>query len=248
MKQRPLAVFSGGARVMIDKLQVWPMPADETDNPPRVSDGFHSRADFAAGKARRVHRGHDCMYRAKRAHKPPYGHPWRSKWYYVPQNPPIPALAAGPGKLLAARVLSTGGWVAIDHGDGVCTAYHHLRGVFVGNVACWTPTPDLVLGRPGVKVYSETFVDPFLVRSPIQIGDTVPVGYPIGLVGGSPRGYGLVHLHFDVAVDVNVDATFGLGRLAGRFVSVEHLLAKLRVLSLEEAWASSGRVEWDGEV
>lgn len=35
----------------------------------------------------------------------------------------------------------------------------------------------------------------------VQKGQVVEAGQPVGVVGGSPVGYGLVHLHFDFVVD-----------------------------------------------
>jgi murein DD-endopeptidase MepM/ murein hydrolase activator NlpD len=37
-----------------------------------------------------------------------------------------------------------------------------------------------------------------LSRRLVDVGQQVEAGQPIGIIGGSPTGYGLVHLHFDV--------------------------------------------------
>jgi murein DD-endopeptidase MepM/ murein hydrolase activator NlpD len=60
-------------------------------------------------------------------------------------------------------------------------------------------------------------------------GWSFDAGAVLGLVGGSPTGYGLVHLHFDLAVE-------------GRFVDASALMARWRYLTLAAAWGTIGRV------
>lgn len=63
----------------------------------------------------------------------------------------------------------------------------------------------------------------------MQPGLRVRAGEPIGVVGGSPIGYGLVHLHFDVAV-------------GGRFLDAARHMRRWGMLTLEQAWGAVGRV------
>lgn len=60
-------------------------------------------------------------------------------------------------------------------------------------------------------------------------GAAVRAGQPLGIVGGSPIGYGLVHLHFDVAVQ-------------GRFIDAGILMLRWQHTPLERAWGAVGRV------
>jgi murein DD-endopeptidase MepM/ murein hydrolase activator NlpD len=60
-------------------------------------------------------------------------------------------------------------------------------------------------------------------------GQFVGRGQPIGIVGGSPIGYGLVHLHFDVAVD-------------GRFIDAAKPMRRWSYVTLADAWGNRGRV------
>lgn len=62
-------------------------------------------------------------------------------------------------------------------------------------------------------------------------GALIYAGTPLGIVGGSPIGYGLVHLHFDVA-------------LVGRFIDAAQVMRRWSYLNLEEAWGDHGRVPW----
>jgi hypothetical protein len=217
--------------ITIDSPGVAPMPTAIDGRSPQVSDGFHSAADLAAGKSKRQHRGTDWMFRCKKANQPP-SHPWQSKWYEVPRGAPTPALAVWPGRVIAAGIIRTGGVVFIDHGGGLATAYNHLRGVLVG---------DVELSSDGANL-----TDRIALRGgkcEIRIGDDVPAGYPVGIVGGSPVGYGLVHLHLDVATGTDVKrSTLARGRLSGTFVDPGKRVTGWRVLSYEQAWGDVGRV------
>ena len=94
---------------------------------PVVSDGYHIRS---TGK---FHEGIDIMY--KKLPSDPSGLPWASSGggFYVP--PGTPAIAAGPGTVLKSGIDSHGGYVYIDHGEGIQTNYRHLnpRKVNVGD-------------------------------------------------------------------------------------------------------------------
>jgi murein DD-endopeptidase MepM/ murein hydrolase activator NlpD len=57
----------------------------------------------------------------------------------------------------------------------------------------------------------------------VQVGSHLRAGQPLGIVGGSPVGYGLVHLHFDVAVD-------------GRFIDAAKPMRRWSYLTLSDAW------------
>jgi len=106
-----------------------------------ISDGFHKRGDmrFRNGVG---HRGNDLMYRKVRTSPlgAPLNHPFESRGFQVPAH--TRALAAGPGRVTVARWLSTGFAVAIDHGFGVETAYHHLA-----SLACMAGA-ELAAGAP----------------------------------------------------------------------------------------------------
>ncbi len=87
---------------------------------PVVSDGFHLRS---SGK---MHEGIDIMYKSIKG-ADPVGLPWMSSGggFYIP--PGTPALAAGSGTVLKVGIDSHGGYVYIDHGDGIQTNYRHLN-------------------------------------------------------------------------------------------------------------------------
>ena len=209
----------------------WPLPATQSGVKPRISDGRHTRADKAAGRSGRVHRGVDIMYRRKLPANARKAHPWGSKWYYIPQNVPTPCLAAFDGVVIAAGIIKTGGVVFLDHGDGVGTAYHHLRGVLVGEHTFMSQghalTPDAVsLGVPDIR-----------------IGEEIKAGKPVGVVGGSPVGYGLAHNHFDKVEELDVEAsTLGRGRLAGSFQDPAKDMRGWDVVHYDVAWGDVGRV------
>lgn len=61
-------------------------------------------------------------------------------------------------------------------------------------------------------------------------GALLQPGQVLGVVGGSPVGFGLCHLHFDVAE-------------GGRFFDAAKLMARWRYVSLEAAWGVHGRVD-----
>lgn len=86
-----------------------------------VSDGYHASYP-------RVHPGIDIMYR--RAVSESANLPYGTINYYMP--PDTPAVASGPGLVSISQIIGTGGYVQIDHGDGVKTQYMHLNGDQIG--------------------------------------------------------------------------------------------------------------------
>ncbi len=207
------------------------MPIHQDGRKPRISDGRHTKADVEARGSGRVHRGQDLMYRRRKAARRPYDHPWSSKWYEIPRDIRTPALAAFTGKVIAAGILETGGVVFLDHGGGIGTAYHHLRVVLVGQNVYVAVGASLASGAMSIGAPE------------FGIGDTVPAGYPVGVVGGSPIGYGLVHLHFDYVTGLNVKrSTLRRGRLSGSFQDTAKMMRKWALLSYDDAWADVGRV------
>lgn len=147
----------------------WPMERAPDGRAPVVSDGRHPKGDmrFRNGVG---HRGVDIMYR-KRTTAPKgalLNHPWESRGFEV--MPQTNALAAAPGRVTVAKWLATGYAVAMDHGFGVETAYHHLS-------ALKCRVGDELPGGATVGI----------------------VGCPPATVktGGKP---GLVHLHFDLLI------------------------------------------------
>jgi murein DD-endopeptidase MepM/ murein hydrolase activator NlpD len=66
----------------------------------------------------------------------------------------------------------------------------------------------------------------------IEAGVSVTTGQPLGVVGGSPVGFGLVHDHLDIAHH-------------GRFVDPARWVGKWRHLSFADAWQGHGHVSGD---
>lgn len=218
---------------LVAPVWTYPVSIHEDGRKPRISDGHHSKADVAAKRAKRQHRGQDIMYRRRTAARRPYGHPWSSRWHEIPRDVRTPALAAFTGRVIAAGIIDTGGLIMLDHGDGIGTAYHHLRGVNVGAAIYMAvaETPSLASGAIS------------LGRPKFRIGDIVPAGYPIGVVGGSPTGRGLVHLHFDKVTNLNAKrSTLRRGRLFGTFQDARKEMKTWAFVTYDEAWADVGRV------
>ena len=65
----------------------------------------------------------------------------------------------------------------------------------------------------------------------VEAHASVNAAQPLGIIGGSPIGYGLVHLHFDAAID-------------GRFIDAAKVMRTWRHVPYEEAWGCLGRVGW----
>jgi hypothetical protein len=123
----PPADAPATARIRLgERGWVWPLAPHLDGRLATISDGVHPRGDmrFRNGVG---HRGCDIMY-PKRSPSPVGARlvrfPFESRGFEVP--PQTRAHAAGPGRVTAARWLDTGYAVAIDHGFGVETAYHHM--------------------------------------------------------------------------------------------------------------------------
>lgn len=179
---------------------VWPMERHPTDHrPPVISDGYHTAADLAVGRAIRTHRGVDVMYRRPQPW-PAKGdvehidHPWQSRGHEVPPN--IRARAAGPGTVTVSKKLATGWAVCIDHGNGVETAYHHLERslVVVGQDVVAGEFVGIVGGSPPARA---------------RVAELMRKGVP--RAAAERMAHGLIHLHFDLVVN-------------GRFVDPEPYL------------------------
>lgn len=129
-------------------MPTYPLPNHRDGRLAVISDGFHSMADVRAGKAKRQHRGADCMYRKAAASTPV--HPFSSKWYEIPADYCTPVLAPETGVVMAACELRTGWWVALGFGKGRAMACHHLKGslVTVGNVVGEGTVLGFVGGSP----------------------------------------------------------------------------------------------------
>ncbi len=101
-----------------------PIPLHKDGRPPQVTSGF------GGDRGDHTHAGIDIFYRGKPGESFWFGFPWRTKsdpgksfWF----NPPgTPVLAAGPGKVVYAKVTSKGHSVRIDHGYGYDTYYTHM--------------------------------------------------------------------------------------------------------------------------
>ena len=78
----------------------------------------------------------------------------------------------------------------------------------------------------------------------VTTGPVVGEGTPLGFVGGSPVGYGLWHVHWDMAVGCKFDRVrlAKLGRLDGTFIDGAAYLAKCQHVALAEVWGEEGRV------
>jgi murein DD-endopeptidase MepM/ murein hydrolase activator NlpD len=127
---------------------VWPMADARDGTRAQVSDGFHTKADLKAGRAKRTHRGVDIMYWSRVVLPPDHPYVSPSGRFHIPIG--TFALAAGPGVVTVSRKLATGWAVCIDHGSGVETAYHHMFGaeVEVGKVVRAGQRVGLVGGTP----------------------------------------------------------------------------------------------------
>jgi hypothetical protein len=198
----------------------WPAAKNVAGKDPVVSDGFHTKAELEAWRAWdknpvgkrppktiRTHRGVDIMYRRpKNVDKSKAGFPFGSVGFYAPAGEyERPIVAVAPGRVTIADPRHreggkvTGGAVVIQHADGYGTAYHHLARVFA------------------------------------RVGDELDAGDLIGIMGGSPGldipgerpiFAGLVHLHFDVALN-------------GCFLDPAPFLKGVPALNLEQVWGEA---------
>lgn len=184
---------------LLARLTHFSLPIHPDGRKATISDGFHERGDmrYRNGVG---HRGFDAMWR-KRLASPP-DHPWSSKWYEAQKGRRVPVLARGPGRVVIAELLSTGGWVVLDHGMGVGTAQHHL---------------------------AELLVVP---------GQLVVAGQPVGIMGGSPIGYGLVHDHDDTAIGCAFDVKRmrKYQRIDGTCIDPAPFMTKAIHITESEAW------------
>lgn len=112
----------------------WPLDRAIDGRPPVVSDGYHPKGDcrFRDGVG---HRGADIMFRKPMTAPKGFvlNHPWESRGFEVAPN--TRAHAVAPGKVTVSKWLSTGYAIAIDHGFGCETAYHHLSAALVAQGA-----------------------------------------------------------------------------------------------------------------
>lgn len=217
---------------LASRLSVYPVCTD-AGRRARISDGYHSAADLAAGRAKRQHRGADLMWR-RLSPAITLDH-FSSRWHYAPRGEwARVVVAAGPGRVVVARSSwaehgkVTGGAVILSHGalmiggqsTAVYTGYHHLSRVLV---------PD---------------------------GGIVEAGEPIGVMGASPTPAtaawptpvlgGLVHLHYDLALGPLPPPAVVPGRAYGagvlRYVDPAAVLARARHLGPEQAWGAVASV------
>lgn len=122
---------------------VWPVPIFD-GHAPEISSGFGPRGDHE-------HLGVDVMFRRASTddyadHYPPrtrHGSP-SGRWFMPDQ---IPALAAGPGRVVFASRTPKGHTVVIDHGP-IRTYYTHLQTLFVDEVDGWNGRQLVEAGRP----------------------------------------------------------------------------------------------------
>lgn len=130
-------------------MPVFPVPIHR-GKIPKISQGF--------GGSSGRHKGIDVMYRRKE--KGVQKLPVFSKHYEMPSG--IPALAFAAGKVTRASMIGTGGRVRIDHGNGLETAYYHLRkpAVRIGQI--------VKAGQPVGDVYHNTS-PPSATRTPYKL-------------------------------------------------------------------------------
>lgn len=195
-------------------MPTFPLPKHADGRKANVSDGFHSAADLAAGRSKRVHRGNDIMFWIPRlnSRRGKVDFPYSTGNYEIPRPASLggydcPVVATETSKVVAAGKLRTGWWVALQLSGARAVAYHHLSSILVA---------------PGAFVEE---------------------GTPLGFVGGSPVGHGLWHLHFDYTeARQDPDVLKTRGRLMGTFIDPAPYLAKCKHITLEEAWGDLGRV------
>lgn len=214
------------------RLSSYPLATTADARRPQISDGFHSRADFEAGRAKRVHRGADLTWPRNRAetHASKQQFPFGTKGFLAPLNRyerPVLAIASGQVVHVAAEWSeygkTTGGAVILDHGlvqvDGrqrrLFSGYHHLEVVCAGS------------------------------------GLLVSPGAVLGTMGGSPPAdrlaraatpfAGLVHLHLDLFLG----ADDGPLRLTpgkppqGQYLDPAPYIAGLPVPRLADVWGAT---------
>jgi hypothetical protein len=193
-------------------VPTYPLPKHADGRKAQISDGYHSREDYSSGKSKRVHRGADIMY-----------------W--------IPRLAKHRGKV--DHPYSTGGYEIprpsqLGGYDVPVLATETAEVFAVRRIRTgWWVGLHLGGGRC-VAYHHLSFV---MVAEGYAVGE----GTPLGHVGGSPVGYGLLHLHFDYAVNCK---RRNAERLDGVFHDpADYLKTCTRHLTLEQAWNGDGRVD-----
>jgi murein DD-endopeptidase MepM/ murein hydrolase activator NlpD len=136
-------------------MPVFPLPRHRDGRKANISDGFHSRADFKAGRAPREHRGADLLYWCSPAVTP--NHPYTNKngRYEIPSDYDVPVLAPQTGVVVASAQLATGWWVALGLSKGLGFAVHHLKAALVttGAVVGEGTTLGFVGGSPRAGDY-----------------------------------------------------------------------------------------------
>jgi hypothetical protein len=154
---------------------------------PKVSSGFHS-------SDRPGHDGVDIMYKRLSSDGGPPGGavPHSSPGHFMPSD--IPALAFGAGVVTTSKEIGTGGYVVIDHPNGLQSQYMHLfnRRVKVGDkVSAGDQVGDVGYNVSGYKLIhlhfqirrNGTLVDPAPLIAGLPVVDA-PGGKWVWLLAG----------------------------------------------------------------
>ena len=101
-------------------MAIHPVPIYDGRDP-HTTSGFGPRT----GGLYAFHYGNDILFPWKQGD--PVGLPQQSKSdrWVMPNGWPV--LSARAGRVIESKQISTGGYVAVDHGDGMTTHYMHLR-------------------------------------------------------------------------------------------------------------------------
>ncbi len=97
-------------------MPIFPVPLLGSTKP-RISDGYGVRS---SGK---IHSGVDLMYR--RPEKGTAKLPVYSKHYFLPEG--IAAIAYDGGVVTTSKEIGTGGYIVIEHPDGMTSQYMHVK-------------------------------------------------------------------------------------------------------------------------
>lgn len=128
---------------------IYPVPRHPDGRLPKISSGFRT-------SDRPTHKGVDIMYpRSSTDGGPPNKTklPELSPRHFMPAG--IPALAIGPGVVRKSEEIKTGGYVIVEHADGIRSQYMHLfnRRVDVGDgVEAGTLLGDVGYNPSGYKL------------------------------------------------------------------------------------------------
>ena len=119
-------------------MWVWPI-GRQGGLTPVISDNWHQRGDV-------FHAGVDLGY--KRPENIPVMSPWSTRGYYTP--PGTQAFSIGDGVVTISKDIGTGGYVQVDHGNGMLSQYMHLssRNVAVGQSVSAGQTVGIVGFNP----------------------------------------------------------------------------------------------------